>query len=357
MGILKKLFNRTGSDREAIYFQDGQLYKLDPKYEDHWYDAEYIISDGTAYDLNSVESIRSIKCPSFETIASITSKYGATGSLDYVLRMKAGRLFDRGEKELCSACLWKSTELMLKNCNMLWKKDDYVRLISWHTKLEMPDDAQKAIKYLEKQGFIFTEAELKKYLSLPQKPSSPAQPAAPRQRKDSMSSIEKENLLAERVTIEDMKDVENSPFAWDGKIEKNMGGHAFAFMRMSDTNKEVLKSEISKLNAKIKQDLKKYPKVPQNVKIDYNKLVFDSKDYGFTRIICTPKTLTGKLAKYPFSVQFCTDFSKPDTVHGDLTYGLDGTIVKANIYVWKKENHTFLIYKTIENELTLYSIE
>lgn len=147
-------------DSQTIFFQDGQLYKVAGKDEKYWYDADILVSDGVTYNLRSTEDIRSIKIPNFKTANSF-SGYGVTGSLDYVLRMKAGAYFNRKEKELCSACLWKSTELMLSH-KFWWKKHDFERIINWHYDLGMISEAEKAAAWLSEQA-VYTENEFDQY--------------------------------------------------------------------------------------------------------------------------------------------------------------------------------------------------
>ena len=88
----------------SIYFSNGQLYKIIPEDTQNYYDADYLISDNLLYDLNKLDDINSIIIPEFKTDS--ISKYGVTGSLDYVLRMKARYFHDRNQKVLCSAMLW-----------------------------------------------------------------------------------------------------------------------------------------------------------------------------------------------------------------------------------------------------------
>lgn len=140
--------NNTNISATTILFKDGQMYNTIPKNADNWYSAQHLISDGAKYDLESVEGIRSIKVPNFK-YQDIFAGYGVTGSLDYVLRMKAGNFYNRKEKELCSVCLWKATELMLENKYGGWRKEDYDRLVNWHNALGMFDEARKAEKYLQ----------------------------------------------------------------------------------------------------------------------------------------------------------------------------------------------------------------
>lgn len=140
--------NNTNISATTILFKDGQMYNTIPKNANNWYNAQYLISDGIKYDLESIEDIQSIRIPNFR-YQDIFAGYGATGSLDYVLRMKAGNFYNRKEKTLCSVCLWKATELMLENKYGDWQKEDYDRLVNWHNSLGMFDEARKAEKYLQ----------------------------------------------------------------------------------------------------------------------------------------------------------------------------------------------------------------
>lgn len=136
------------NDTQTIYFKNGKLYKVYPTDEENWYDARYLVSDGKLYDLENIQDIQKIPPPDFSVHNIITKEYGITGSLDYVMRMKAGAFYNRNEKTLCSACLWKATQLMLVNKTIGWQKKDFDRLINWHLELGMYGEAEKAKKYL-----------------------------------------------------------------------------------------------------------------------------------------------------------------------------------------------------------------
>jgi hypothetical protein len=136
------------TDEQTIYFKNGKMYKVYPSDEDSWYDARYLVSDGILYDLENVEDVMSIPTPSFNNQEDHMEGYGVTGSLDYVIRMKAGKMYNANRKELCSACLWKSTELMFANPSIAWSKTDYNRLIYWHLEMGMEEEANKARDYL-----------------------------------------------------------------------------------------------------------------------------------------------------------------------------------------------------------------
>lgn len=142
------------SNIQTIYFKNGKLYKVQGKDEHNWYDADILVSDGISYNLNNTREIESIPIPNFGITDSL-SGYGATGMLDYVLRIKAGCCFNKNEKRLCSALLWKSTELMFANKYCNWRDRDYKRLIDWHIQMGMHEEAEKARDYLNKKGISF----------------------------------------------------------------------------------------------------------------------------------------------------------------------------------------------------------
>lgn len=177
--------------------------------------------------------------------------------------------------------------------------------------------------------------------------------------KENLSYIEKELAVAERITTDDMRSLQNIPFVINTDVKKFIrdGGHPFAYMDISGENMQIVKQEINKMNQVIKLDLEKYPQLPRTLKIDTNKLVFSSKDYGYTRIICTPKTYTGKLTKYPYKLFFTTDLSKSNNTSGELIYGQNGEVEKAKINIWKNGSPVLLTYKSIDGRLTLESIE
>ena len=137
-------------NKQVVYFKNGYAYKMVPPppvsfYEnrDLAYNADFIVSENVVYDLSNPDSIAQIKVPDFGDDSA-----GVVAGLDYILRMKAGHYYQREEDKLCSALLWKSTELMLANSNCFWSRSDLNRIIYWHYELNMPDEAEKARKYL-----------------------------------------------------------------------------------------------------------------------------------------------------------------------------------------------------------------
>lgn len=336
-------------DAQTAYFRNGKLYKLYPSDLDSWYDVRYLVSDNKVYDLEKVEDIGKIPIPDFKRMED--DNYGVTGLLDYVLRMKAGAFYNRKEKELCSACLWKATEIMFSDTLCLWQKKDYIRLIYWHMELGMEEEAERARKYLESKGMIFTEHEMREREYVP--PRQTKNPAQKKKPKENISQIEKEHIMVKNVTTDDMRELD-MPFVCNTEVKKYIheGNHPFAYMEILGENINIVKAEIQKMNAIIKEGIRDYSGIPQNLSIPVKDIVFKSERYSYTMIKCTPKTFTGKPAKYPYLLYFCTDLSKTgNTTHGELTYGQDGTIQKATVCFWRNRNGYFLNFKMIDGKL------
>lgn len=350
--------NKPQNDIEQIigneitaFFINGKLYKLSPIDTENWYDAQYIVSDGKLYDLGKAEDIKRIPIPTFQRLES--DNYGVTGLLDYVLRMRSRYFYQRKEKELCSVCLWKATEMMFANPLCKWSKKDYDRILKYHFLLGMDEEAEQAKKYLESKGMIFTEYEIQEMKPKPKKQSKPSQrkKSAP---KEKIDWREKELITVQNITTDDMREL-NMPFVCNTEVKKYMheGNHPFAYMEILGENIGIVKSEIKKMNAIIKESIRDYPSIPQNLSIPASSLVFQSPNYGYTRIMCTPKTYEGNKSKYPYTLYFCTDLSKRgNTTHGELTYGQDGKVQKATVVFWRNNNQFVLNFKMIDDSLT-----
>lgn len=340
-------------DAQTAYFINGKLYKLYPTDLDNWYDVRYLVSDNKVYDLENVEDIGKIPIPEFKRMEN--DNYGVTGLLDYVLRMKSSNFYRRKEKELCSSCLWKATEMMFANPLCKWSKKDYDRILKYHFLLGMDEEAERAKKYLESKGMIFTEYELQEMKPKPKKQTqkSPRQKRTP---KEKIDWREKELITVQNITTDDMRELD-MPFVCNTEVKKYIheGNHPFAYMEIFGENLGVVKYEIKEMNAIIKESIRTYPNIPQNLSIPAGSLVFQSfKDgYGYTRIMCTPKTYEGNRSKYPYTLYFCTDLSKGgNTTHGELTYGQDGKVQKAKVVFWRNDNQFVMNFKMVDGKLT-----
>ena len=366
MGFICKIFDvfnaknksdidKIIGDEITIFFTNGKLYKVSPPNTEDYYDARFLVSDNKLYDLEKIDDIKKINIPAFQPLKD--DNYGVTGLLDYVLRAKSRAFYNRREKELCSACLWKATEIMFANHLCVWSKKDYIRLINYHLWLGMEDEAQRAQKYLESKGMIFTNYELQN-----KKSANKKQEKSSRKKRNSSNEKvnwrEKELIMVQNITNSDMKEL-NMPFICNTEIKKHIreGSHPFVYMEIHGDNIGIVKSELQKMNNILKESIKDYPNIPQKLAIPIDSIIFHSYTYGYTRIICAPKTYEGNKSEYPYTLSFCTDLSQTKNITtGELTYGQDGTVKKATIAFWRNRNGPSLNFKTINGNLMLTDI-
>lgn len=118
----------------TAYFKNGILYKVSPSptnslYEDRdvAYQARYIISDGSKYDLYSINDIAKLSIPKHFTNFSETT-IGVVGSLDYILKMITGNCIEMGMKK-CGALLTLKTYKFMKESPTSWQEKDFERLL------------------------------------------------------------------------------------------------------------------------------------------------------------------------------------------------------------------------------------
>ena len=149
-------YTQEGNEKRIVYFIGGHVDHVSPTFNgdlyenrDIVYEADYIVSDGIPYSLIDVDSIRSIVIPNFEESSSLVSGLGATGSLDYDLRMRAGRYWNNGQYALSIACLEKATEMMPYS-GMIWKENDYYRIVNYLIDLGYTGKAQIWKNWIER---------------------------------------------------------------------------------------------------------------------------------------------------------------------------------------------------------------
>ncbi|MEG2426701.1 MAG: hypothetical protein RSB28_07770, partial [Oscillospiraceae bacterium] len=138
-----------------VYFYNGVVKDIKPKPNGNLYDsreliynAKFIVSDGSLYNLEDEKSIRSIKIPHFKDNA-IGGDLGVTGCLDYDLRMKAGSLRNNGLNELSIILLKKAMEIM-QHSAIYWNKKDYMRISHWLYEDGRFDEAEKEEEKINK---------------------------------------------------------------------------------------------------------------------------------------------------------------------------------------------------------------
>lgn len=250
MGLFDFLRKNGG---QTLYFKNGQLYKIVGD-QGNWYDPKYIVSDRKRFDVSNAKDICRIPIPKFE-VTDVMSGYGTTGMLDYILRMKAGNCFNRNEKELCSALLWKSTELMFANKHCDWREEHFKRIITWHIQMGMAEDAEEARRYLAAHGI------------------SSVSTAEFRSRKTSLLSLQERYEKYEKEYIR--KYLENNDNRFDGfaqsirdAVFKDAKRHNFDLVRFDDYGSGCC-AECAKLTGRvysISGKSKKFPHLPDHAK-------------------------------------------------------------------------------------------
>lgn len=152
----------------TVYFEHGQVVKMIPPPQGSYYDsreqinnATRIVSDGIRHNLSDVSSIHSIQVPKYLDINSnsVSSELGATGYLEYVLRMHSGFLWNKGEYNLSLSCLRQACLLMLYS-PLNWKKRDYYRIVNSFIELGRFKKAKEWDDWIEEyvpseEDFIF----------------------------------------------------------------------------------------------------------------------------------------------------------------------------------------------------------
>ena len=144
---LKISSQNTMPDAQTIYFKNGKMYDVYPTDETSWYDAKYLISDGIFYDLEDKKSLASIPVPSFKE-NNLFEGYGITGSLEYVLKMKAANLRNKGKIEE-SDCIYKRLHLFMSASDNGYQEKDYLnysRILLREGRFEEFEVEEKRIK-------------------------------------------------------------------------------------------------------------------------------------------------------------------------------------------------------------------
>lgn len=191
--------------------------------------------------------------------------------------------------------------------------------------------------------------------------SSQSEKSTVSQNKSHLSAVEKERIMVQRITTQDMVRFTQMPYHLDCAINKYdaPNSHPFAYINLDNQNISAAEADMERLNAHLATAHILCRKVPKRIGIPIKDIVYKPpKNYGYTRLMCTPYTFTGKIAKYPLSLSFMTDLSKTEnTTHGEMFYGQNGTVQKAEVYCWRGGKGYFFYFKTEGPDLILSKIE
>lgn len=176
-----------------------------------------------------------------------------------------------------------------------------------------------------------------------------------------LSYSDKEQIIVSRISTEDMRRFDSIPYIWNTEVKKffSPNGHPFAYIDLLGPNIDIAKQDLEKMNSYITSVSTLSQAITKRISIPINKIVFaPQKHCGYTRLICTPYTIDGAPSPYPVSLSFMTDLSN-DTVstHGDLFYGQDGTIRKAEVFCWRTNGSHFYYFASVDDCLVLERFE
>lgn len=174
--------------------------------------------------------------------------------------------------------------------------------------------------------------------------------------------IETERMLVEEVSAEDMQQFTRIPYQWCGPIQKSISPnrHSFAYMDLDQQNQSIARQALQYIDSFIQESHSLSKFIPKDICIPIDQMVYHqySAFYGYTRLMCTPYTPTGKISKYPVSLSFTTRLDSDfDETHGVLFYTVDGNISKANVNCWRKKFGFFYEFKTIGRTFVLFRIK
>ena len=177
-----------------------------------------------------------------------------------------------------------------------------------------------------------------------------------------LTHVEKERIMVDRVKTEDMLQFSEMPYDLNCPVKKFTpdNGHPFAYIDLNSKNQFVAKEELKKISECIERSPALSSLIPKSIHIPIHDIIFQqcSPHYGYTRLMCTPHTMTGKVSKYPLSLSFMTRLEPDtDTTHGEAFYGKDGSISKGTVYCWRRGEGYFFDLRIMNGELSVFQIK
>lgn len=318
------------TDEFSIEYSCGHITKItpEPTFGKNYYDilgkiraVKFIISDGTRYDLTDVRSVNSITVKKY--LKPENDYYlSNSGSLESLMFEKALACDD---KKLGLAYLRKAAEL-IKISDIRWTHSDCRRFVLRFNDFGEKADALEFEKWYKSN--ILTDAQ-------------EAELIVAGKIEGKLSLVQKERIMVNKITTQDMLRFDMLPYNLNFPIKKIVeeGAHPAAYIELDTVNQDIARSELTKINEYIAQAVDYIPKLTRDYEIQIDKIVFApyTDGYGYSIIMCTPYTFSGKISKYPISLLFMSRLDiETYSVNGELFYGKDGNILKASVNVWKR---------------------
>lgn len=173
---------------------------------------------------------------------------------------------------------------------------------------------------------------------------------------------DKKEVVVNAVTLEDMKQFSQLPFAWNSSIKKVIGPstNPYAYMDIIDENIDIVVDQLENVNVDLLYVHHLSPLIPMILQIPTWDVLIEPRTQGsYSKIICTPHTFTGKISKYPASLLFMTELHIPDidTTYGELFYDRNGRVAKAKICFWREHQGYFVHFQTVNDEFIVKKVE
>lgn len=180
--------------------------------------------------------------------------------------------------------------------------------------------------------------------------------------KGELVNHDKQEVMVNMVTLEDMKQFKLLPFEWNCDIRKVAGPSVkpYAYMDIIGKNVDTIVDELKDMNVRLLNVHHLSPLIPMILQIPIWDVLIEPRTQGsYSKIMCTPHTFTGRISKYPVSLHFVTELHVPDidTTHGELFYDRNGKVAKAKICFWRNHDGYFVYFKIINGELAVVKIE
>ncbi len=185
-------------------------------------------------------------------------------------------------------------------------------------------------------------------------------PAKPEEvRSHTPTYSEKEQILVERITTQDMLQFTKIPYDLNCPVHKfiEKNSHPFAYINLNAKNQKIAKGHLLELDRMIDEVRPQIASLRSDYFIDVQKAEFCdySRYYGYSRLICTPYTFKGAISKIPLSLIFMSRLDiKKYWFSGEINYDQGGKPLRGRVSI-AKENGTFWLFtfNTINGEFLL----
>lgn len=178
----------------------------------------------------------------------------------------------------------------------------------------------------------------------------------------SLSYVEKERFLAERITADDMLQFTALPYDLNTPLQKSLpeNGHPQTFIYLDRHNQAIAIRDLESLN-QIVLHTRGYH-ASRKYLVDTSAIIFSPVEArcGCTRLECTPYSFDGTVADTPLCLHATSDFDDISYAFtAFLYYGHNGRIEKADVHVFRGpvDGSRGYFFETVDGQLLLYKVK